>query len=251
MRTGLLLCALLLLNPLARADERSALQLSELDSRGQLLCASAMLYFHPKERTPDPRLLTSAFNHLQTLQTDVQQLGQPPELAGPVQAMREVFGRLEGLPATRRKEYPLLLRQLLVHQRELRAAAAAAYAREQREPSSDEASVSLLSEQSRALAGFLLDYQLRHYPLVDKEQWLLTAEQIQTLDQDIEERFTRLRQRYAEHAVMLDKIRGSYQFVRGQLQQARPRAGGGAEFYLGRAVIDLDELALKVAQSAP
>lgn len=250
MRTKLLLCALLMLMPQAHADALSAVQLSELDSRGQLLCASVMLYFHPKERTPDPRLLTSAFNHLQTLQTDVQQLGQPAELAGPVRAMQQVFGKLESLPAARRQEYPLLVRQLLAHQRELRAAAGSAYAREQRELPA-EAPAPLLSEQSRALASFLLDYQLRHYPLVDKEQWLLSDAQVQSLDLDIEERFSRLRQLHAEHVEALDKIHGNYQFVRGQLQKASLRANGGAEFYLGRAVTDLDELALTVAQSVP
>lgn len=249
MRTGLLLCAALMLIPQARADERSALQLSELDSRSQLLGASAMLYFDPKDRTPDPRQLTSVFQHLQMLQTDVQQLGQPPELAGPVQAMQQVFSQLEALPAVRRKEYPLLVRQLLVHQRDLRKASGVAYAREQRELS-DEASALLFSAQSRALAGFLFDYQLRHYPLTDKEQWLLSAEQLRTLDRDIEERFALLRQQHAEHGEALDKLRGSYQFVRGQLHKAGKRANGGAEFYLGRAVTDLDELALTVAQSS-
>lgn len=247
MRSKLLFCALFLLIPQARADESSALRLSEIDSRSQLLGASAMLYFDPKDRTPDPRQLTSVFQHLQTLQTDVLKLGQPPELARPVQAMEQVFAQLEGLPAVRRQEYPLLVRQLLVHQRELHEAAGAAYAREQQ----GEASALLFGEQSRALASFLFDYQLRYYPVTDKEQWLLTGEQLQTLDQGIEERFDLLRQRHAEHAEALDKIRGSYQFVRGQLQKPGKRANGGAEFYLSRAVTDLDELAMTVAQSAP
>ncbi|RJG08940.1 hypothetical protein D3879_24175 [Pseudomonas cavernicola] len=240
---------MLLLGTQAWADERSALQLSELDSRAQLLCASAM-YFDPKDRLPDPRLLTSVFHHLQTLQTDVQQLGQPVELAGPVHAMQQAFVELDGLPATRRQEYPILVRQLLVHRQALREAAGAVQVREQRKLPS-ESSARLFSEQSRALASFLFDYQLRHYPITDKEQWLLSAEQLQALDQGIEERFARLRQQHAEHAEALDKIRGSYQFVRAQLQQAGKRANGGAEFYLGRAVTDLDELALTVAQRTP
>ncbi|MBV2132574.1 hypothetical protein KRX52_07110 [Pseudomonas sp. MAP12] len=249
MRSKLLFSALLMLNLQAGADERSAVQLGELDSRSQLLGVSAMLYFDPRDRLPDPRLLTSVFQHLQTLQTDVQQLGQPPELSGPVQAMQQVFGKLEGLPTTRRQEYPLLVQQLLVHQHELREAAGAAYAREQRELPA-EAPAALFSEQSRALASFLFDYQLRDYPVTDKEQWLLSAEQLRTLDLDIEERFALLSQRHGEHAEALDKIRQSYQFVRGQLQQAKGRGQGGAEFYLSRAVTDLDELALTVAQSS-
>ncbi|MNF04864.1 hypothetical protein D3C80_2044740 [compost metagenome] len=43
---------------------------------------------------------------------------------------------------------------------------------------------------------------------------------------------------------MLVKVRGNYRFVRAELQQRKGRAPGGAEFYLSRAVLDLDELAL-------
>ncbi|UTN35949.1 hypothetical protein [Pseudomonas sp. UBA7530] len=49
---------------------------------------------------------------------------------------------------------------------------------------------------------------------------------------------------------MLTKVRGSYRFVRGELQQENSRAQGGAEFYLSRAVLDLDELAMTLAQTA-
>lgn len=249
MRSKLLLCALLMLDSQVHADEHSMLQLSELDSRGQLLCASAMLYFDPKDRMPDPRHLTSVFHHLQTMQTDVQQLGQPADLDAPVQAMKKVFTELDGMPATRRQEYPLLVRQLLAHQQELHQAATAAHAGAVRELPA-ETSALLFSAQSRALASYLFDYQLRHYPVTDKEPWLLSADELQALDQDIEARFAQLRQRHAELAAELDKIRSSYQFVRGQLHKDSKRANGGAEFYLGRAVTDLDELALTVAQNS-
>lgn len=246
MRAKLWLCVLFLLCPQAWGDERSILQLSELDSRSQLLCASAMLYFNPKERTPDPRLLTSVFHHLQTLETGVQQLGQPAALAQPLGEMKKVFAELDGLPAADKERYPVLIQQLLAHQMQLQQAAAAAYAGEQRNLPPEAASP--LSEQSRAMASFLLDYQLRHYPLPGKEQLVLTPARLQALDQTIEARFATLQERHAEHAAALAKIRGIYQFVRGQLQQAKGRNHGGAEFYLSRAVTDLDELALTVAQ---
>ena len=54
MRTTVLLCLLYLLYPSAWGDGRSAQQLSELDSCSHLLCASAMVYFNPQDRTPDP-----------------------------------------------------------------------------------------------------------------------------------------------------------------------------------------------------
>ncbi|MNZ90412.1 hypothetical protein D3C78_1093730 [compost metagenome] len=244
MRAKLLLCVPLLLCPQAWADERSALQLSELDSRSQLLCASAMLYFNPQDRTPDPRLLTSVFHHLQTLETDVQQLGQPAALAQPLQGMKRTFAELDGLPPAQKQRYPALVQQLLAHQHALQQAADQASARtEQDLPPS---TAHLFSMQSRDLASFLLDYQLRHYPLPDRAQSGLPPERQQALDQAIETRFARLEELHPEHAATLGKIRLDYRFVRGQLQQAKGRAQGGAEFYLSRAVTDLDELALTV-----
>ena len=248
MRKTVLGCLLPLLCAPAIADVRSALQLSELDTRGQLLCASAMLYFDPTDRTPDPRLLTSVFNHLQTLATDVLQLGQPAPLLQPLQAMQRVFAELDGLPPDQRQRYPAMVQELLTSQWQLQQAAAEAYASEQR--SLPNTAPLLLGEQSRALASFLLDYQLRRYPLPGKEQLVLPPERWQALDKSIEERFDTLLARHAEHADALGKIRSNYQFVRGQVQQATARGHGGAEFYLSRGVIDLDELAMAVGQSA-
>ncbi|RJG08976.1 hypothetical protein D3879_24410 [Pseudomonas cavernicola] len=52
--------------------------------------------------------------------------------------------------------------------------------------------------------------------------------------------------RYPEHVDVLRKIQSSYHFVRGELRQSTSQTHGGAEFYLGRAVTDLDELAQAV-----
>ncbi|MNG10067.1 hypothetical protein D3C84_935170 [compost metagenome] len=64
------------------------------------------------------------------------------------------------------------------------------------------------------------------------------------LDRDIDQRFETLRAERAEQAEALARIRGNYQFVRAQLLQDKGRAHGGVEFYLSRAVADLDELAI-------
>ena len=102
MRTTALLFLLYLMSPLTWADGRSAQQLSEVGSRSRsrMLCASAMVYFNPQERSPDPRSLTAVFHHLNSLETHVLQLGQPELLAQPMRAQRE--------------RYPELVRQLLV-----------------------------------------------------------------------------------------------------------------------------------------
>ncbi|MNG37115.1 hypothetical protein D3C84_1243620 [compost metagenome] len=54
---------------------------------------------------------------------------------------------------------------------------------------------------------------------------------------------------HAEHSAALDKIRNNFNFVRGQLLDSKMRAKSGAEFYVSRAVIDLDELAKMVGIS--
>ncbi|MNV77681.1 hypothetical protein D3C71_1711230 [compost metagenome] len=96
----------------------------------------------------------------------------------------------------------------------------------------------------------MLDYQLRRYPLPDKAGFALTPAQLQTLDGAIEQRFDSLLVEHSAHTELLAKIRGSYRFVRAELQQDKGRAQGGAEFYLSRAVLDLDELAMTLAQTA-
>ncbi|MCY1335281.1 hypothetical protein D9M68_336470 [compost metagenome] len=238
MRNRLLLCLLCLLSPQSWSDERGAERLSELGSRSQLLCASAMIYFNPAERSPDPRGLSAAFWHLNTMDAYVVQLGQPDALVQPLRAMKRVFETLDRMPPAQRQRYPELIRQLLGHQQQLQQAAAAASAGTGASPAAE------LGAQSQALARLLLDYQVRHYPLPDKAEWLLTAPQVRALDQAVEQRFERLLARHAEHAAVLGKARANYQFVRAKLQQAAGGASSGAEFYLSRAVIDLDELAM-------
>lgn len=240
MRTKLLMCVLCLLSSLAWGDDRSVQQLSELGSRSQLLCASAMLYFNPEEREPDPRGLTAVFYHLQSLDTTVVQLGQPAELVQPLRVMQRVFAELDGLPRSQRQRYPQLVQELLLQQRQLREAAAALQA--PLSPAEVEARLPL-NVQSNALASLLLDYQLRHYPMPDKAQLLMPVEALQALDRSIAQGFDTLLTSYPARDAELRKIKSSYQFVRAELQHSTSQTHGGAEFYLGRAVTDLDELA--------
>ena len=228
----------------ARAGSETVRQLHELDSHSQLLCASAMLYFDPRERDPDPRSLTAVFHHLNTLETDVLQLTQPAELAQPLGSMRSIFNELDGLPRSQRQRYPELIARLLEQRRKLGEAAV-------RELGQPGMTAQPFGELSRDLASLLLDYQLRHYPLPQKVVWLLPAERLAELDDAIEQRFDLLQGQYHQQAAALAKIRGNYRFVRRQLQQGGSEGNGGAEFYLSRAVLDLDELALAAEQGAP
>jgi hypothetical protein len=82
--------------------------------------------------------------------------------------------------------------------------------------------------------------------LPHKEALLMPAEQLARLDSDIEHRFALLQAEYPQQSVALGKIRNGYHFVRRQLQQGRGEGSAGVEFYLSRAVLDLDELALSL-----
>ncbi|WP_375738727.1 hypothetical protein [Pseudomonas boanensis] len=243
MRPIVMLCLLYLLSPMTWGDGRSDQQLSELSSRSQLLCASAMLYFNPEERAPDPRSLTVVFHHLSTLETYVLQLGQPESLVQPLHAMKRIFAQLDSLPSSQRERYPELLRQMLVQQRQLQQAAVDILSGV-RQSSSEAAQGQPFNAQSQALASLLMDYQLRFYPMPGKHELTMKREQVLDLDRAIEQRFEMLLVRHFEQAELLAKIRGNYQFVRAQLLQDKGRAQGGVEFYLSRAVADLDELAV-------
>ena len=240
MRSTVMLCLLYLFCAMTWGDGRHDQQLSELASRSQLLCASSMLYFNPDDRAPDPRSLTVVFHHLGMLETYVLQLGQPPSLVQPLQALKRTFAQLEGVPASQRQRYPELIRQLLSQQRQLHRAAVELQAGSTPATSPEQR----FNAQSQALASLLMDYQLRFYPLPDKQEFALTREQVLALDRGIEQRFETLLAERAEQAEALAKARGNYQFVRAQLLlHDNGRANGGVEFYLSRAVADLDELA--------
>lgn len=243
MRRNVLAYLFALLALSAQADSLSVRQLQALDSHSGLLCASALLYFDPREQAPDPRLVTAVFHHLTSLETDVLQLGQPPELVQPLAAMRRLFEQLDGLPRSDSRRYPELIGSLLEQRQQLREAADRRLAQSgMAEP---------FGEQSRTLANLLLDYQLRHYPLTQKNRWLLPVARLSELDGEVEQRFEQLQSQYPGQLQALTKVRSSYRFVRPQLQQDGGAGSGGAEFYLSRAVLDLDELALVSTAPTP
>lgn len=241
-----LLCLMSLSSSALLADARSSQQLSELVSRSRLMCASALLYFDPQLRSPDPRGLTAVYYHLNTLETLVLQLGQPAELQAPLLALKASFARLEKMPRSERRQYPQLLAEMLGQQRLLLAAAAERQVEVEAQVSQG---TLLLQRQSRDLAQLLLDYQLRHYPWPQARGDLLAIEQRQQIDQAIQQRFVVLEQELPGQGKALQAARRHYQFVRSQLQSGAGTASGGAEFYLSRAVLDLDELAAGTPES--
>lgn len=242
MRKRLLLFCLLY-PLLASGNALDAQRLSEIDSRSKLLCASAMAYFDPREREPDARGLTSVYHNLMALDTLVVQLGGSESLRRPLQTMKTVFETLEGLPRQEAAQFPLLIRQLLEASGVLQQVALATAPNATSDPLAEG-----LGAQSRALAALLLDYQLRGYPLPDRQPFTLSSEQVRHFDAEVSQRFEQLQASYPQHAVALGKIDNTYRFVRSQLLQGNGHLGGGAGFYLDRAISDLDDLAATVSE---
>jgi hypothetical protein len=226
--------------------EVQALQvLHEVRSRGHLLCASAMVYYAPQGKTPDPRSLASYFDSLNQLQTRNVQLGQPEVLSETLKQMAQLLKSLERLPRRNAALYPEKISQLLALHLRLEN-----WAAEQYRVQSDRAAEPLptLHRQSLDMARLLLDYQTRWYRSPGSEDAGLQPEARVILDGDIQKRFEGLSRDYPGYASHLDKLRKNYRYVRTQLLESNPsRLQGGVEFYMARSVIDLDELAMQEA----
>lgn len=102
-------------------------RLSEIVSRIYLLSASALAYFNPQDRSPNPRSLTAILYNLHTIYTYMEAQEQPQVLTQPLAASKSILDRLEVLPHSERKRYPELMRQLLSEQQKLRQGAEEMY----------------------------------------------------------------------------------------------------------------------------
>lgn len=232
--------------------EGPALQaLHEIRTRGYLLCSSALLYYDPANKTPDPRALASSYGSLVLLQTRTVQLGQPPQLVDIQRGLQAVMTALEQMPRRDAEHYPERLARLLQVQRQGESWAAEQY---RKLGGAAPQTVRELHRQSLDMARLLLDFQARAYPLVDGAYSRMDSARRATLDRRIGQRFERL-VLPGELAGSLGDVRNNYRFVRARLLDDRGRRpSGGIEFYLARSIIDLDELAertLALAQGQP
>ncbi|HCE6396376.1 MULTISPECIES: hypothetical protein [Pseudomonas aeruginosa group] len=236
---------LLLLCCEAWADTQPLQILHEVRSRGYLLCASAMVYYAPQDKEPDPRSLASYFDSLNQLQTRNVQLGRPDVLSETLEQMVQLLDSLEDLPRRDAARYPDKIGRLLVLQWRLDNWAAEQYLAQ----SGDSGGLlPSLHRQSLDIARMLLDYQARWYRMPTDQRTGLQPEERTALDGQIQERFERLLREYPDQAEQFDKLRKSYRYVRAQLLEPNPSLlQGGVEFYLVRNVIDLDELAMRLS----
>jgi hypothetical protein len=99
MRAGILLLLWILFPAGAMANDQTLQLFHEVRTRSYLLCSSAMLYFSPAIKLPDPRALISNYDSLMLLQTRTVQLGQPPYLVEIQRSMQGLMEALEQIPA--------------------------------------------------------------------------------------------------------------------------------------------------------
>jgi hypothetical protein len=233
----------------AHADVLIVQHLNEIRTNSNLFAASSMVYFNPKDRTPDERTLTAAFGALVVMDTKITQVDNPPAMRDAYEEMNGIFKVLE---KTKRREsgvFPEKVLRILQLNQVMQAAVDELY---KAEIALTPSPVALLNGQSTDISNLLMDYQLRRYPLDDaqKAPFKMDAEQMPELDKKIDENFKLLLQQRPQNADYLDPAYKNYRFVRKQLLQSKGRPNGGAEFYMTRTVIDLNDLGAILAIEA-
>lgn len=226
---------------LARADISNIQHLSEIRTNSDLYTASMMVYFNPKDRTPDDRSLAAAFAGVVVMDTQINYLGNPPALKSAYEEMNKILKALEQTKRSEAAIFPENILRVLQLNKDIQAAVEEAY---KAEMAATPSPVALLNEQSQDIARLLMDYQLRRYPLDDQQKapFILDPAQLPALDTKIESTFVELLKQYPGNADYLEPAFKNYRFVRKQLLQSKGRPNGGAEFYITRTVIDLNDL---------
>ncbi|CAN7313924.1 hypothetical protein LJR071_001603 [Pseudomonas sp. LjRoot71] len=247
MRAGILLMFWMLCSADTWADDQRLQFLHEIRTRSYLLCSSAMLYFNPAIKSPDPRALASNYDSLMRLHTRTVQLGQPSHMVEIQRSMQGLMKSLERMPRQDAGLYPEKLMHLLELQRQAESWADEQY-RQQSGARFERARE--LHQQSLAMSHMLLNYQIRSYPLAAGSSVGMSDTQLEAQDSAINERFVQLIKRHEEFAKSFEAIHKNYRFVRGQLlSKSVHQPSGGIEFYLTRSIIDMDELAIQILES--
>ena len=233
----------------ARAGLLEIQHLNELRTNSDLYAASMMVYYNPKDRTPDERSLAAAFQATVILDTKIQQMGNPPAMREPFAEMDQILKKLERTKRSESATFPGIIMRVLQLNKELQAAIDVAY---RAELTTTDTPLNLLNNQSYDIARLLMDYQLRRYPLEDEEKlpFRIDPAQLPMLDKKINDTFVVLLEKRAENADYLEPAYRNYRFVRKQLLQSKGRPNGGAEFYMTRTVIDLNDLVSELAIEA-
>ena len=230
----------------ARADLMTVQSLNEIRTSNNLFAASTMVYFNPKDRSPDERTLQAAEAALNVMSTQIVQVNSPPAMKDPLEEMGSIFKELDRIKRSQSAAYPEKILRVLQLNKELQAVVDQAY---EAQISATPSPLVMLNDQSETLSILLRDYQLRRYPLDEQQKaaFALDPAQLPVLDQQIDSNFKDLISKYPANTDYLEPAYKSYRFVRGELLQSKGRPNGGAEFYISRNVIDLNDLGSMLA----
>lgn len=230
----------------ARAGLLEIQHLNEIRTNSDLYAASMMVYFNPKDRTPDERSLAAAFQAVVIMDTKINQVDNPLTMRDPYEEMNQILKKLERTKRSESDTFPSIILRVLQLNKDMQAAVDEAY---RAELTATQTPLNLLNNQSYDIARLLMDYQLRRYPLDDEQKapFRIDPAQLPALDKKIDDTFVVLLEKRPENADYLDPAYRNYRFVRKQLLQSKGRPNGGAEFYMTRTVIDLNDLGATLA----
>ena len=230
----------------ARAGLLEIQHLNEIRTNSDLYAASMMVYFNPKDRTPDERSLAAAFQAIVIMDTKINQVDNPLAMRDPYEEMNQILKKLERTKRSESDTFPSIILRVLQLNKDMQAAVDEAY---RAELTATQTPLNLLNNQSYDIARLLMDYQLRRYPLDDEQKapFRIDPAQLPALDKKIDDTFVVLLEKRPENADYLDPAYRNYRFVRKQLLQSKGRPNGGAEFYMTRTVIDLNDLGATLA----
>ena len=230
----------------ARAGLLEIQHLNEIRTNSDLYAASMMVYFNPKDRTPDERSLAAAFQAVVIMDTKINQVDNPLAMRDPYEEMNQILKKLERTKRSESDTFPSIILRVLQLNKDMQAAVDEAY---RAELTATQTPLNLLNNQSYDIARLLMDYQLRRYPLDDEQKapFRIDPAQLPALDKKIDDTFVVLLEKRPENADYLDPAYRNYRFVRKQLLQSKGRPNGGAEFYMTRTVIDLNDLGATLA----
>ena len=248
MRSALFLIAAFCCS-FAQADILIIQHLNEIRTNSNLYAASSMVYFNPKDRTPDPRTLQAAFAALNLMDTKVRQVNSPADMDAMLVEMNSIFMELDKTKRSQSAVYPERVLRILQLNKEMQAAVDKAYDAEMKATPSP---VAMLNKQSEDLSALLMDYQLRRYPLDDQQKapFAMDPDQLPALNEKIDSDFQTLISKHPANADYLEPAYKNYRFVRKQLLQSKGRPNGGAEFYMTRTIVDLNDLGSTLAVEA-
>lgn len=230
----------------ARADLLEIQHLNEIRTNSDLYAASMMVYFNPKDRTPDERSLAAAFQAIVIMDTKINQLENPPAMRDPYEEMNNILKKLELTKRSEADTFPAVIQRVLQLNKDMQAAVDVAY---KAQLTATPTPLNLLNDQSYDISRLLMDYQLRRYPLDDEQKlpFRIDPAELPELDKKIDNSFVLLLEKRPENADYLEPAYKNYRFVRKQLLQSKGRPNSGAEFYMTRTVIDLNDLGATLA----